>query len=94
MTMPRPDFSAQRAAGQRYFNRWKELAAYGQRPVVISRREQPQQWSAWLAYFRSHGLLASVDIMNDGRHEATVPCLDPADFEPRTFIEPDRRVKD
>lgn len=89
----RPDFAASRAAGQRYFARWKQLADAGQKPVVISRAANPDQWAAWLTYYRAHGLFASVDIMLDGRVEATVPCLDPADFEPRVVIA-DRRVKD
>jgi uncharacterized protein (DUF2237 family) len=89
-----PDFAAGRIAAQRYFARWSEMAKQGMKPVVISRATHPQQWAAWLAYYRSHGLSVSVDLMLDHRPEKTVPCLDPADFEPVMHIEPDRRVKD
>jgi hypothetical protein len=93
VTKVRPDFNAQRMAGQRYYDRWKALQADGVRPFVLSRSAHPQQWQAWRAFYRARGLWAMLEIMDDGRPEKTVPTLDPADFEPAE-VQPDRRVKD
>lgn len=89
----RTDFNAQRAAGNAFYERWKALQANGVKPFVLSRLAHPQQWQAWRSFYRAHGLWAAHDLMEDGRNEKTVPCLDPADFEP-TPVQPDRRVKD
>lgn len=94
MKTSKPDFNAQRAAGHAFYQRWKELQQHGTHPFVLSRSAHPKQWQAWAAYYRAHGLWAMLDLMNDGRQEKTVPCLDPADFEPLMFVEHDRRVKD
>jgi hypothetical protein len=67
----------------------------GAQVCIISRSANPGQWQAWRAYYRLHGLLAMLDLMDDGRAEKAVPCLDPADFEPQlASVGPDRRVKD
>lgn len=89
----KPDFNAQRAAGVAFYERWKALQQTGHKPFVLSRLAHRQHWQAWRAYYRAHGLWAMLDIMDDGRVEKTVPCLDPADFEPHVMVE-DRRVKD
>jgi hypothetical protein len=87
------DFTASRAASGRYFERCKELRAHGAEMFILSRISHPQQWAAWKTYYRAHGLFASADLMEDGRIEKPVPCLDPADFEHREPVV-DRRVKD
>ncbi|MER9336022.1 hypothetical protein NKJ06_18865 [Mesorhizobium sp. M0293] len=87
-----PDFNAQRIAAQRYRKRWEQMAAQGAHPVVINRRDHPEQWRAWLAAHRLAGRMASVDLMLD-RSEATVPCLNPHDFD-LPEAPADRRVKD
>lgn len=89
---PSPAFEAQRLATRRYFARWKDWQAQGNAPVVITRREQPQHWQAWRAYYRANGLQMLIEMMDD-RSEKTVPCLSPADFD-TVEIQPDRRVKD
>lgn len=87
------DFTAQRMAVARHRERWEQMRAQGRKPMVLARREHPEQWRAWEAYFRAKGLLASVDLMHDGRGEITVPCLNPHDFE-LPEVAADRRVKD
>jgi hypothetical protein len=92
----RIDFAKQKAAGERYYQRWKALQQQGVMPVVVSKRSQPVLWRAWQDYYRAHGLWPILQLMDDGRDEKTVPTLDPADFEPLVFVEvaPDPRVKD
>lgn len=68
-------------AARRYADRWRELRDIGHKPVILSRRANPDQWTKWRAYFRDHGLLASLDLMSDGRSEITVPTLDPFTFD-------------
>jgi hypothetical protein len=93
--MSRIDFAANRKAGEAYQRRWQEMRAQGVKPFILSRSLHPEQWRAWRAYYRAHGLWASLDLMEDGSPEKSVPCLDPADFERQVFIEVvDRRVKD
>jgi hypothetical protein len=87
------DFGAQRAAASHFAERWKAMAAQGVRPIVINKRDHPEQWRAWVAAHRAAGRLASVDLMQDGRSEMTVPCLNPADFD-LPEVKPDRRVRD
>lgn len=92
----RIDFAAQKAAGERYYQRWKALQQRGVKPAIVSKVEHPTLWRAWKDYYRRNGLWPILQLMDDGRVEKTVPTLDPADFEPVMFIEagPDRRVKD
>lgn len=87
------DFSRQRQAAQTFRQRWQQLRDMGQKPLVIGKRDNPEQWRAWEAFYRAKGLMASVDLMHDGRTEITVPCLNPHDFE-LPEAPADRRVKD
>jgi hypothetical protein len=87
------DFSRQRQAAQAFRERFQQLRDQGQKPLVISRSHHPEQWRAWETYYRAKGLMASVDLMHDGRSEITVPCLNPHDFE-LPEVAADRRVKD
>lgn len=91
--LSKPDFTATRIAGNRYFARWNEMRAQGVKPFILSRSAQPNEWQAWKSFYRARGLWALVDMMEDGRSDKCVPCLDPADFEPIMFVD-DRRVKD
>lgn len=68
-------------AARRYSDRWRDLRDIGHKPVILSAREHPDQWRKWRAYFRDHGLLASLDLMSDGRSQMTVPTLDPFTFD-------------
>lgn len=92
--MGQHSFQGQREAGQRYNDRWKAMVAEGRKPVVISRFGQAVLWGKWRTYYRQQGLHAIVDLMDDGRIEKTVPCLDPFDFDVPAEVGPDRRVKD
>jgi len=87
------DLDREKAAHRVYSRRWADLRATGARPFVINRREHPQQWQAWFAYFQSKGLAMLVDMMENG-HERTVPTMWPHDFD--LDIEPakDRRQVD
>lgn len=87
------DFTTQRQAARTFRENWHRLRDQGQKPLVISKRDHPEQWRAWETYYRAKGLMASVDLMHDGRVEITVPCLNPHDFE-LPEAAPDRRVKD
>lgn len=87
------DFTQQRSAARAFRERFDQLRAQGVKPLVLTKRDHPEQWRAWEAYYRAKGLLASVDLMHDGRVEITVPCLNPHDFE-LPEAAPDRRVKD
>jgi len=91
----RIDFAKQREAGQAYYRRWSELQQQGFVPVVIARSDH-EAWQAWQAYYRSKGLWAMLELMNDGRQEKTVPTRHPIQFEQQWLgeVQPDRRVKD
>lgn len=67
-------------AARRYADRWRELRDIGHKPVILNGRTHPENWAKWRSYFKAHGLMASYDLMNDGRVEITVPTLDPASF--------------
>lgn len=86
----RPDFKAQRAAGQAYYERWKVLQAAGAKPVVIARSSA--DWDEWRAYYRRKGLWAMLELMDD-RTEKTVPTRSPDDFEEAVEVV-ERRFKD
>jgi hypothetical protein len=68
-------------AARRYADKWKAMREIGHKPVILSAREYPNEWRKWRSYFRAHGLLASLDLMNDGRNQITVPTLDPFQFD-------------
>lgn len=68
-------------AARRYADRWRQMRDIGHKPVILSRRESPDQWRRWKTYFHDHGLLASLDLMEDGRTQFTVPTLDPFTFD-------------
>ena len=84
----------ERSAHRVYSSRWAALRAQGEKPVVISRRDHPEQWRAWFAYFQGKGLQMLVDMMENG-HERTVPTWWPHDFD-LDFVAPmkDRRHVD
>lgn len=86
------DLTPGQIAGQRYFERWAAMRAQGHQPVILFRARHPEQWRAWRNFYRIRGLKALEDLMQDGKAEKVVPCLDPADFE--ETVQPDRRVKD
>jgi hypothetical protein len=95
MLKHKPDFTAQRQAGREYYDLWKELQAAGFKPTIIARSDH-DAWQAWIAYYRRKGLIACLDLMDDGRAEKTVPTRHPSQFEQQPIgqITPDRRVKD
>lgn len=68
-------------AARRFKERWEALRSAGHKPMILSARSHPDQWRKWKAYYRDQGLLASLDLMNDGRSEITVPTLDPFTFD-------------
>lgn len=88
-----PDFTGQRDAARRFAQGCKALAERGLKPLVLSKRDNPNEWAKWQSYFRSYGMRAIVDLMAD-QGEITVPCLDPIDFVFPADVQPDRRVKD
>jgi hypothetical protein len=75
------DLTANREAARRFKERWEALRSVGHKPVIVSKRQHPDQWRRWKAYYHDHGLLASVDLMEDGRTEITAPTLDPFTFD-------------
>lgn len=68
-------------AARRYAERCRVLREIGHKPMILSKRTHPDQWAKWKAYYRDKGLLASLDLMNDGRNEMTVMTLDPFTFD-------------
>jgi hypothetical protein len=81
-----------RQAGRVYYDRWKRMQQEGRQPLVISKRRDPDAWRRWRSYFSANALWLPLDLMNDGRTEMTVPCLDPIELAPAP--KPDKRVKD
>jgi hypothetical protein len=79
----------ERRAHRVYSARWADLRAQGEKPVVINRRQHPEQWSAWLAYFHAHGLAMLVEMMAD-KPDKTVPTWWPHDFDVDTDPPPRR----
>jgi hypothetical protein len=83
----------ERKAHHVYSSRWAALRALGNLPVVISRREHPEQWQAWHSYFKAQGLTMLLDMMDNG-HERTVPTWWPHDFDLDVAPHRDRRQAD
>lgn len=86
-------FDNERRAHRIYAAGIADLRAQGGKPVVINRREHPEQWKAWLAYFQSKGLAMLVEMMDNG-HERTVPTWWPHDFDVDVDQHKDRRLVD
>jgi len=88
-------FDDERRAHRVYSSRWADLRAQGEKPVVINRRQHPEQWRAWYEYFRGKGLMMLVDLMND-KPDKTVPTWWPHDFDLDAQPAPvrDRRMAD
>lgn len=81
--MVRPSIAAleqEKRAHRVYAARIADLRAQGGSLVVINKREHPQQWQAWLAYFRAKGLATLVDLMENS-YERTVPTWWPHDLD-------------
>jgi hypothetical protein len=75
------DLSRNTEAARRFRERWESLRSIGHKPVILSKRQHPDHWRKWRLYYRDRGLLASLDLMDDGRAEITVPTLDPFTFD-------------
>jgi hypothetical protein len=84
------DFNRQKAAAGAYRDRCIELLDQGRKPVTITRSTHPQHWRDWRDYYRNHGLLGSLENM-DQNGRKSVPTLSPFDFEETP---PDRRMVD
>ena len=76
-----PNFEAQRTNAEAYRARCEELLAMGFKPVVVEKAKHPGHWRDWREYYRSHGLLGSLDAM-DATGRKSVPMLSPFEFEP------------
>ena len=66
---------------------------------IISRRDEPEEWRYWEAYFRAIGMVSSADAMSN-RSTWTVPVKWPWHFDSSTskdklepFIEEPKSVK-
>lgn len=76
-----PNFEAQRTNAEAYRKRCEDRLAMGLKPVMIEKLSHPAQWRDWREYYRSHGLLGSLDAM-DAAGKKSVPALSPYEFEP------------
>lgn len=77
----------ERMAHRAYAARWADLRAQGAKAIVLSRREHPDQWRAWLAYFQRKGLTTLADTMLS-QGERSVPTWWPHDFDLNEVMRP------
>jgi hypothetical protein len=82
------DFAQQRQAARDYRRKCLDYGtAHNLKPdkfPVLAKKDNPAEWLEWRAYYRSHGLAASLELMSgEPRHrDKTVPALSPFDFDP------------
>ena len=88
-------FMTSPSAAARYFDKMRQLQQAGAQLAVVTAKGHPEQWAAWISYYRARSLWGMLELMQDRPNGWTVPTLDPADFEVAVAeIKPDRRTKE